>query len=236
VSASSCPDQERLSAYLLGDLPEAEAGVVADHLDDCGPCEAAVQAMERRCDPLTAALRQTPAEDAFVAEPEYRRALAGLRKLRAEGLEAGGIEADGLLATETMDLGHVGQYQLLARLGEGGMGTVYRALHVKLKKVVALKVLPADRMENQQAVARFQREMEAVGRLEHPNVVRATDAGEADGTHFLVMECVDGIDLSKLGRHGGPLPVADACELIRQAAVGLHYAHQHGLVHRSYAI
>ena len=79
---------------------------------------------------------------------------------------------------------------------------------------------------------RFHREMEAVGRLDHPNIVRAYDAGEAEGQFFLVMEFVDGANLSLLVRSGGPLDIADACEIIRQAAIGLQHAHEHGLVHR----
>jgi serine/threonine protein kinase len=74
--------------------------------------------------------------------------------------------------------------------------------------------------------------MKAVGKLAHPNIVAAHDAGEFEGTHFLVMELIDGIDLSSLLRRIGPLGVADACELIRQAAVGLAHAHENGLVHR----
>ena len=89
----------------------------------------------------------------------------------------------------------------------GGMGTVYKARHQRLKRIVALKLLPPDRTRDKRAVARFEREMEAVGKLEHPNIVRALDAGEHDGTHYLVMEYVDGLDLSQLvrrllGRHG----------------------------------
>lgn len=124
------------------------------------------------------------------------------------------------------------EYKLLEKLGEGGMGTVYKAEHSKLKKTVALKILPAQRMRDAQSVERFQREMEAVGRLDHPNIVRALDAGEVEGTHFLVMEFVDGIDLDTLARRTGTIPVADACELIRQAALGLDHANEYGLVHR----
>jgi hypothetical protein len=112
------------------------------------------------------------------------------------------------------------------------MGTVYRALHISLKRVVALKVLPPERINDPQLLARFHREMEAVGKLDHPNIVRATDAGEAGGRHFLVMEFIDGPDLSRLVHFCGALPVADACELVRQAALGLQCAHEHGLVHR----
>src|SRR5205823_10185841 len=124
------------------------------------------------------------------------------------------------------------EYCLLEKLGEGGMGTVYRALHTRLDKVVVVKVLPRWRMSTPAAVVRFQREMKAVGKLTHPNIIQATDAGEADGTHFLVMEFVAGLDLGQLLKRHGPVSVADACELARQAAVGLQHAHEHGLVHR----
>jgi hypothetical protein len=126
----------------------------------------------------------------------------------------------------------LGQYLLLDKLGQGGMGAVHKALHLRLKRLVAVKVLPADRMHDAQAVARFAREMEVIGKLDHPNVIRATDAGEVDGLHFLVMEYAQGTDVAKLARKRGPLPVADACEIARQAALGLQGIHEHGLVHR----
>ncbi len=126
----------------------------------------------------------------------------------------------------------LGPYLLLDELGAGGMGRVFRALHTRLKRVVALKLLPDGRMNNAQAVARFQHEMEAVGCVDHPHVVRATDADEDGGHHYLVMEYVEGLDLDRLLRRAGPLRIADACELARQAADGLQAAHEHGLVHR----
>jgi hypothetical protein len=130
------------------------------------------------------------------------------------------------------DLLQLGQYQLLEKAGEGGMGTVYKAMHTKLKRLVAIKILPPDRRDDGQALARFQREMEAVGKLDHPNIIRATDASEKDGIPFLVMEFAEGLDLHKLVRRCGPLPIPEACELIRQTAVGLQYIHEHQLVHR----
>ena len=126
----------------------------------------------------------------------------------------------------------VGKYTIISKIAQGGMGAVYKALHTKLDKVVALKVLPAERMQHRRAVARFEREMKAVGKLDHPNIVRAADADEQDGVHYLVMEYIHGCDLSQLARRYGPLPVADACELVRQAAMGLQHAHELGLVHR----
>ena len=130
------------------------------------------------------------------------------------------------------DLHQLGHYKLLAKLGQGGMGTVYKALHTKLEKQVALKVLPAERMQDPAAVARFEREMRAVGKLAHENIVAALDAGEVDGTFYLVMELVDGADLGTIAREQAPLPVAEACEIIRQAAQGLQHAYENNLVHR----
>ena len=135
-------------------------------------------------------------------------------------------------ATAMADLPQLGEYQLLERLGGGGMGTVYKALHTKLGRHVAIKVLLKGRLEDEKAIARFEREMKAVGGMDHPNVVRATDAREVAGTRFLVMELLDGLDLEQIVRRCGPLPVADACEIVRQASLGLQCAFEHSLVHR----
>ncbi|MCC6417489.1 MAG: serine/threonine protein kinase [Gemmataceae bacterium] len=126
----------------------------------------------------------------------------------------------------------LGPYLLLDRLGEGGMGTVYRARHSVMRRLVALKVIRRDRLANTDMVRRFYREVRAVARLSHPNIVLAHDAAQVDGTHFLVMEFVDGEDLARVVRQRGALPVAEACEYVRQAALGLQHAHEQGLVHR----
>ncbi|MBM4070701.1 MAG: hypothetical protein FJ271_17365 [Planctomycetes bacterium] len=127
----------------------------------------------------------------------------------------------------------LGAYVLQERLGEGGMGTVFKARQRSLGRVVALKVIRKDRVVNPQTVKRFQREIRAAAQLNHPNIVRAFDADEIDGTHLLVMEYVEnGTDLSKLVKRDGPLPIAVACDYIRQAALGLQHAHERGMVHR----
>lgn len=138
---------------------------------------------------------------------------------------------DGDAAAQTV-LGRLGEYALLAKLGEGGMGTVYKALHTELDRLVAIKVMRPGPVGEDWAAARFRREIKAVAALEHANIVRAHDARKIADTHFLVMEYVEGIDLHGLVDRFGPLGVADACELVRQAALGLQCAHEHGLVHR----
>ncbi len=126
----------------------------------------------------------------------------------------------------------LGPYVVLERLGEGGMGAVYKARHAKLGRVVALKVIRPERLQSADAVRRFHREVRAAAQLTHPNVVRAMDADTVSGSHFLVLEYVDGIDLARLVKQQGPLPVKQACEYIRQAALGLQHAFERGLVHR----
>jgi CheY-like chemotaxis protein/tRNA A-37 threonylcarbamoyl transferase component Bud32 len=125
-----------------------------------------------------------------------------------------------------------GNYDILDRLGAGGMGTVFKARHRRMKRLVALKVLAADLGKDAGFVKRFQREVEVVARLGHPNVVLAYDADEAELGHFLVMEFVNGRDLASLVEKTGPLDVAQAIDCTLQAARGLAYAHAQGIVHR----
>ncbi|MCY2994967.1 MAG: bifunctional serine/threonine-protein kinase/formylglycine-generating enzyme family protein [Planctomycetota bacterium] len=126
----------------------------------------------------------------------------------------------------------LGNYVVLDKLGQGGMGLVLKAEHRRMKRLVALKVLSPKVRLTPEALRRFQREVEAAAKLEHANIVTAHDADEAGGTHFLVMQYVEGIDLAALVKEQGPLPVGQALDCILQAARGLQYAHEHGVVHR----
>jgi formylglycine-generating enzyme required for sulfatase activity/tRNA A-37 threonylcarbamoyl transferase component Bud32 len=126
----------------------------------------------------------------------------------------------------------LGQYVLLDRLGEGGMGEVYHAKHRRMERDVALKVIRREKLDSPEAVKRFQREIEAAAKLSHENVVMAYDADQAGDRHFFAMEFVEGTNLAKLVKEKGPLPIAQACDCVRQAALGLQHAHERGMVHR----
>jgi formylglycine-generating enzyme required for sulfatase activity/tRNA A-37 threonylcarbamoyl transferase component Bud32 len=126
----------------------------------------------------------------------------------------------------------LGPYRFLEQVGEGGMGRVYKARHVRMDRLVALKVIHKAKLQGASAVERFNREARAAGQLSHPNIVVAHDSDEIDGRHFLAMEYVDGTDLATRIKQFGPLPVAQACEFARQAALGLQHAHERGVVHR----
>src|SRR5262249_42330727 len=126
----------------------------------------------------------------------------------------------------------IGKYVLQERLGEGGMGQGYKAKQQHMNRVVALKVIRKEKLSNEQSVKRFYQEIQTAGQPQHPNIVMAFDAGDQDGTHYFAMEYVEGADLARVVREKGPLPVATACEYIRQAALGLQHAHEKGMVHR----
>ncbi|HEY1068816.1 MAG TPA: serine/threonine-protein kinase [Pirellulales bacterium] len=124
------------------------------------------------------------------------------------------------------------KYKLLDQLGRGGMGTVFKARHATNGRIVALKVVRGADVESSGGLARFQREVQVVAALNHPHIVAAFDADQDGEVQFLVMEYVQGRDLSYWIREYGRLPVDWTCECVRQAAIGLQHAYEKGLVHR----
>ncbi|MCI0699841.1 MAG: bifunctional serine/threonine-protein kinase/formylglycine-generating enzyme family protein [Planctomycetia bacterium] len=125
-----------------------------------------------------------------------------------------------------------GRYTLLDILGEGGMGRVYKAHDKRMDRAVAFKVIRKEKLSHPAASSRFETEIQALSAMDHPNVVKVYDAERVGDHHFYVMEFIDGTDLTKIVRDRGPLPVPEACEIIRQTALGLQHAFEKGLVHR----
>ncbi|MFC1597236.1 protein kinase, partial [Planctomycetota bacterium] len=126
----------------------------------------------------------------------------------------------------------LGDYVIQDEIGAGGMGQVFKAWRRDMERTVALKILPAKAMGSPEAIERFRREVKAAARLEHPNIVTAHDAGEAEDIHFLVMQYIDGKDLAHVVAERGPLPVEEAVDYTIQAAKGLECAHEQGVIHR----
>lgn len=126
----------------------------------------------------------------------------------------------------------IGPYLILDKIGQGGMGSVYKARHKSMDRIVALKVLRRRDGFSQETIKRFQREVLAAAKLIHPNIVTAFDAGEQNGLHFLVMEYVSGGDLKSLLDQRGPLSVAQALNYTQQVARGMQYAHDKQIIHR----
>jgi hypothetical protein len=186
------PDAELLSDYALGRLLDDELDAVAEHLEQCSDCQETLSSLKVADDTLIRGLGGEPPQTPFGDEPEYAAALAAIEQLRAggavEGTHGSGEATQNLDHSGTLrlaadvSLGTLRDYELLAPLGQGGMGTVFRARHLRLDRLVAVKVLPAERMRQPQAIARFHREMKAVGNLDHEAVephARSHGHGEA---------------------------------------------------------
>jgi len=141
------------------------------------------------------------------------------------------FQAENLLAGRTHGF-ILGQYRILDEIGRGGMGRVFKAEHRTMDRIVALKVLAAQLTRTDKARHMFQREVRAAARLVHPHIVTAFDANRVGDRFFLVLEYINGPTLAALVREQGPLPIGQACDFIRQAALGLQHAHVLGMVHR----
>ncbi|GAB5404994.1 MAG: hypothetical protein Aurels2KO_32250 [Aureliella sp.] len=217
---TQCPPQSQVRDYLTGSLDDSLVSSLEAHLSDCAKCEQVATQIECEPDTFVELLQSPPRREKSSFE-------------NGEAASDVDSQAQNVAFSSTFSIpAEVGAYKLIAEIGQGGMGAVYRARHQRLDKEVAIKLLPALPARQPEFVARFQREMRAAGKLEHPAIVRTTDAGEHDGVHYLVMDAIDGLDLSRIARVVRQMKVADACEVARQAAVGLAHAHQNGIVHR----
>ena len=156
--------------------------------------------------------------------PRPRSAPPSISPTTASDPIGGGRFAPGAIVAE--------RYRIVALLGRGGMGEVYRAEDLKLSQVLAIKFLPEALSKDVSALARFHSEVRIARQVSHPNVCRVFDIGDADGVPFLTMEYIDGEDLSSLVRRIGRLPQDKAVEVSRQICAGLGAAHERGVIHR----
>ncbi len=220
---------------------------IEQHLSSCDSCCQAIR--EQPDDSLVAKLRgrnaatvaESVTEKIPRAEPpsgfqvpsSFVVGPADNAAVHDQATNAGPLADPPALAGLPTELNDHPRYRVVAALGAGGMGTVYRAEHRLMDRPVALKVIRGDLLGNAALVERFRREVKAAARLaSHPNIVAAYDAEQAGETHMLVMEFIEGTDLARLVDRRGPLPVGEACEYARQAALGLQHAFEDGMVHR----
>ena len=238
---SVCPSRGELSAFLSGELAEARLLEIGAHLANCSVCLDAADRCDaedtaRRADTLFSVgpgqLEAAPLLD----EPALARMIAAAKDIRVAESAHSAAEQSFSAAPASHQRppipASLGQYDLLERIGEGGMGAVYKARHRRLERIVSLKVIAEHRISDREAVDRFVREWVSLARLHDEHIVQAIDADEDGGFHFLVMEFVEGIDLARLVQRGGRLRICDACEIVRQAALGLQFVGDQKLVHR----
>ncbi len=215
------PTDQMLSSYGLGKLDDGSAEAINQHLEECRDCRKRVSQMS---------------SDSF---------LDRVRNAQADGLAIGPSQPDGTKNHErlisappppasTLPPGLAGHsdYEIKQELGRGGMGVVYLAHNKLMGRDEVLKVIGRRVIERPDVLDRFLREIRAVAKLRHPNIVAAYSAARLGESIVFAMEYVDGLDLSKMVKGKAPLPVAHACLYAHQAALGLQHAHEEGLVHR----
>lgn len=218
---ASCPSRGEIVACCVGRYtsicPEKAESVFA-HLASCASCRAIADSTEQYDDPLIFRLRQQAGQPVTPPDPELPQLLARVKSA-----------ATTISAPAEM----VGEYLILSKLGEGGMGIVYKAKHPRLDRLVAVKVIkPECATRFPGAMARFAREIETMTRIDHPHMVRIFDCDMKAREPYFVMEYLEGATLRAIVDQWGPLNVAEAIELTRQAAQGLQALHTAGRVHR----
>ena len=220
----NCPSDDVLRSLLLDWRSVTDSAEMLQHVQRCAECQTRVDNWGENTR-LSEVLNRVP-DLTSTGNSDDRVA------------DTSGIDGPGqpqgpeTLTYHQRPLRRLGNYDLLHRIGKGGGGEVYEAFHTKLCCKVAIKILNPDFVAHEHARRRFLREMESIGGLAHPHIVTARDAGDIDGTLYLAMELVDGPDLESLARRVSPMSIPDACELIRQAALGLQHIFENGLVHR----
>lgn len=243
MNRTDCPSDDQLNDYAHGSLPEEHVEGLERHLEDCSICSDRIDQLATQFDPIISLLQTSTdvIDSPFLKEAEYAGLFQKLAPLPVVSLKGSDrlqpeVTKPAAAIAPVSPSAHarqkLGPYLLGEVIGRGGMGTVYKAQHQSLRTTVAVKLIQSHRFQDLKTHERFRREMEAASKILHPNVVQARDAGEFDGIHFLVMEFVDGLDLSALLKRHERLSVGHACEIVRMAAMGLQAIHQAGMVHR----
>jgi tRNA A-37 threonylcarbamoyl transferase component Bud32 len=233
------PNIADLEAFILGTLDDASLAGVEAHLADCPTCQE--RAAGASGDNLVELLRRVHAQAAHrndtvaeVAAQAHTPAPVPTHTVTVTLPPAAPTDSEGAEVVNVIppELAGHDRYRVLRLLGAGGMGAVYEAEHRVMRRAVALKVINRAYTTSPAAVERFRREVRAAARLSHPNIVTTYDAEDAGNGLFLVMEYAEGVSLARMVKERGPLPAAEACACVRQAALGLQHAHERGMVHR----
>lgn len=233
-SDQRCPTQERLAAFLAGEIPHSECESIEDHINGCENCLLQLENLNSTPVGVEQYFKNRASLDTFFHEPQLKalKTRVGMIELSRTPAWTQTRSVDSTKVIRRPFPTHLREYEIIRPLGGGGMGDVYVAKHVLLDTIVAIKFLADRHARKSERVQRFRNEMKAIGNLEHPNIVTARDAGEFEGRHYLVMEYVEGLDVSKVVAAQGQLRECDAAEIARQAARGLQYIHDATRIHR----
>lgn len=220
---NGCPSPIALLAFLNAELPTSESTAVSTHLDQCTSCQELTNGLSD--DPELRQWNELYLSQSPVPSIDQSKDGKSVGPVRTAPSQNG--------RTDSKRITRLGQLDIYeSPIGHGGMSLVFKAFHRKLKRFAAFKVLLPQRTTDRTALKRFNQEMALVGNLNHPNIVRAFDAGEINSLSYFVTEYIDGPCLAHMIQSQGQLSVPVSCEIARQIALALEHVHQRGLVHR----
>ena len=232
-----CPQRPQIEKLASGQLPFAEADKLAEHLEQCPACIQTVQSL--KCDDTLAELiRKKPPTISKAEESALQKLVEKLRALRPAIGQAKEPETSRELydflspAQEAGELGRLGSYRVLRVLCHGGMGVVYQAEDIHLKRTVAIKAMLPRLATSETARKRFVREAQATAAIKHDHIVTIHQVGEDRGIPFLAMEFLEGMSLDDYLKKGRPPTLGQILRVGREVALGLAAAHERGLIHR----
>ena len=229
-----CPSAAELEAFVLGDLSERKLERIADHVELCPHCDAALSAFDDRKDELVADLRSLPEGGAAPSAPVPDPLIEVARDTLDDGNGSEPTVDPGRRIARSLDVEpyRLGKFELVEEIGTGTFGYVFRARDTELDRTVAIKLQRAALPEHGDERDRFLREARSAAQLEHPNIVTLYETGEtSEGVAYLVTEFIEGTTLeSRLGE--GPIAFDESARLVARVARALESAHRHGIVHR----
>lgn len=205
------PNREQLRLFVTNRLDQVDMALIRNHLRICTDCQGQLQRMNSDGDPVSDTFNAATESSNTATKPVLS------------------MDTGASLAELPLVLANHPRFNVISMLGSGAMGTVYRAVDQSNGQFVAIKVL---QNIDSQSFKRFEREVELLSKLSHPNLVTLYEANLAGEMPYLVMECVEGISLDRMLTRKGILRVPDACEIIYQVAVGLLHAHDQNVIHR----
>lgn len=232
MSQTMCPDPAELRAFSVGSLPADAFERIAEHVEVCSGCDAALESLGHEQDEVLAQLQRLSAPDGNGAASTSAGVDLSSRSAAAESVEL--VIDPGRHIARRLAGGpfRVGRFEMLAELGVGSFGYVFRARDTELDRIVAVKFQRAGRIADAEEVERFHREARSAAQLKHLGIVSLYETGQTEeGVCYLVTEYIDGDTLEQRLKQKR-LPIPAAVELIAQAAEALQYAHDHGVVHR----
>lgn len=232
MPGTECPDRDQILTLADGRLSDSRERELLTHMEHCADCRAALNSVFHAANHIPDR-QPSHSSRAILEDPAYQHAVEKIKRLD-DGMLIRRSEPDKSPSSpgSYRDLTgqQIGQYEIVEHLGAGGMGVVYKARDSRLKRMVALKLIHLNRLD-QDSMTRFRIEAETIARLSHPNIVQIFEVGEHDGLPYFALELVEGGNLDQYVK-GELLTVRQASRTVVALARAAEYAHQHGVVHR----